>query len=554
MPFAKNPMHQSPDQWEKQQAARSIAMDRYRAHMQNRRWNDPDVGRIFHSISDLFAGDSGERATLDQMTKARATKEEADRRSFLFSQAQDETVPWSTLDRLSFGTGLQHGSQTLEAVDRNNATARYGHDTQAATSRANNAADNERALQQTGLTNANAVTLKMLDPVAEGATRFVPPSLAGLYGVPDQQNGNIATQPGERIVTADGRTIDGAPKPLSETEMIAAITQGLPIEQQRAIALNKGALELSQGETAVLPDGSRVDGAPKPLSATEWQAQQNERLRQSGAIDDQMLIDIVTGGDTPVQAVGPDGAPRFMSPGAAVRTGARPYDRGPSTVINTGSNGVAYGEPEKGLSWARNPDGTIRLDDRGAPIALPYQGGSVYEEQRRSEAAAAGKNRMAGTKGNIVVEDIDRALERIMASPTLTTGVGSQIMSSVGGTPAYDVQALIDTIRANIGFDQLQAMRDASPTGGALGQVTERELQFLQALLGNIQPGQSAGQLKQNLERLRGAYTDVVDGAEKPELTDRPQAAAGSAGDLPRAVNPETGERLVYRNGQWERE
>lgn len=78
-------------------------------------------------------------------------------------------------------------------------------------------------------------------------------------------------------------------------------------------------------------DVPAVAGNPKPLSETEWQASQNERLRQSGGLTDQMMIDQILGEKSPVQAVGPDGAtPQFMSPGAAVRTGAQPY-------INEGS-------------------------------------------------------------------------------------------------------------------------------------------------------------------------------------------------------------------------
>jgi hypothetical protein len=54
-----------------------------------------------------------------------------------------------------------------------------------------------------------------------------------------------------------------------------------------------------------------------------------------------------------------------------------------------------------------------------------------------------------------------------------------------------------------MGFDELQAMRDASPTGGALGQVSDFENRQLQALRGNIEAAQSAAQLRDNLERLK---------------------------------------------------
>ena len=46
-------------------------------------------------------------------------------------------------------------------------------------------------------------------------------------------------------------------------------------------------------------------------------------------------------------------------------------------------------------------------------------------------------------------------------------------------------------------------MRENSPTGGALGQVTERELAFLQSVEGSLDQAQSEDQLRQILQRLR---------------------------------------------------
>src|SRR5690606_12677220 len=71
---------------------------------------------------------------------------------------------------------------------------------------------------------------------------------------------------------------------------------------------------------------------------------------------------------------------------------------------------------------------------------------------------------------------------------------------------------LVDTIKANAAFDKLQAMRDSSPTGGALGQVSERELSYLQATIGNLEQSQGAEQLEDNLKRVKNAYLDIVHG------------------------------------------
>lgn len=108
----------------------------------------------------------------------------------------------------------------------------------------------------------------------------------------------------------------------------------------------------------------------------------------------------------------------------------------------------------------------------------------------------------------IVLEDIDRALQ-LVEDGFLTTGLGSVVWSKVPSTEAYNLARLLETVKANLGFDKLQQMRDASPTGGALGQVSEMENKLLQATSGNLDQAQSAEQLKHNLVRIR----DIIRGS-----------------------------------------
>ena len=53
-------------------------------------------------------------------------------------------------------------------------------------------------------------------------------------------------------------------------------------------------------------------------------------------------------------------------------------------------------------------------------------------------------------------------------------------------------------------------MRQESPTGGALGQVAVKELDFLQATLGSLSQSQSSEQLIANLERLSDQYKSLI--------------------------------------------
>lgn len=114
--------------------------------------------------------------------------------------------------------------------------------------------------------------------------------------------------------------------------------------------------------------------------------------------------------------------------------------------------------------------------------------------------------------GNIVTDDIDRAIKLIDTAKLPTTGSTGALLSNIGGTAARDVRALVDTVKANAGFAELQKMRQNSPTGGALGQVSEREIAYLQATIGNLEQSQSVEQFKYNLRRVKNAYLDIIHG------------------------------------------
>lgn len=135
--------------------------------------------------------------------------------------------------------------------------------------------------------------------------------------------------------------------------------------------------------------------------------------------------------------------------------------------------------------------------------------------------------------GDVVIEDIGRYKNLIENQGLLTpvTGVSGAIAQAIPGTPAADARALEQTIGANIQFDRLQAMREASPTGGALGSITEKELSDLRATLGSIGRSQSDAQLIQNLNRLEKIYSEIKRKADAyPGATPMPSVTPSASG------------------------
>lgn len=164
------------------------------------------------------------------------------------------------------------------------------------------------------------------------------------------------------------------------------------------------------------------------------------------------------------------------------------------------------------------PQGYQLVEDpqTGAYSMSPIAGGPAEIEQQKAAEQKAIGQRSKAMSGNVVIEDIDRALEGIAENPMTTTGMGASVLQNIPGTAARDVAGLVQTIKANSGFDRLQAMRDASPTGGALGAINQSEMGLLQSALGNLELSQSREQLEHNLKRVKAIYEGIVHGGETP--------------------------------------
>ena len=73
-------------------------------------------------------------------------------------------------------------------------------------------------------------------------------------------------------------------------------------------------------------------------------------------------------------------------------------------------------------------------------------------------------------------------------------------LSAVPGQEGADIRASIQNIKSQVGFMVLQDMRNASKTGGALGQVSEKENELLQDNLASLDVNQSPQQFQENLK------------------------------------------------------
>ena len=87
-------------------------------------------------------------------------------------------------------------------------------------------------------------------------------------------------------------------------------------------------------------------------------------------------------------------------------------------------------------------------------------------------------------------------------------------LATVPGTDVANFKAGLETLKSQAGFSVLQAMRDASKTGGALGQVSDFENKMLQANLAALDTAQSEKEFKNALQKII-TYTDAAKGRIK---------------------------------------
>ena len=222
--------------------------------------------------------------------------------------------------------------------------------------------------------------------------------------------------------------------------------------------------------------------------------------------------------------------------------GVSEVDTGTGTQIIDKATGLPVRSVEKDLAGAER-DKIVGRETGERQMALPKAQASLES---------------ANAKTQLVRSKIAQALPMVN---NYTAGVGS-LLSALPGTQARDLRETIDTIIANLGFEELQDMRNNSPTGGALGAIAVQELAMLQKTKTSLEQAQTVGQLQAALreldqfqtgasERRQKAFANTYapqQSAPQPQQGGAPQAPAAPR---PRAVNPQTGQTIEFDGQQW---
>lgn len=225
----------------------------------------------------------------------------------------------------------------------------------------------------------------------------------------------------------------------------------------------------------------------------------------------------------------------------------------PGTVVDGSGNpvqlpaNVPWGKQEKQYIGGKEYYGTR------TPNGLYFKvGGEVpltpaeRKELKALEKAEMGEADARASAGHVLdaVTKAKKLVEHGNFGLLPVTGVGS-FLNWIPGTTGRDLEGLLVTIKANSGFDKLQQMRATSPTGAALGPVSDFENKQLQATIANLETSQSEEQFLENLQKVEDVYNRIINGTSRQgkQGGNAGQAGGGGAptGSTRLTFNPQTG-------------
>jgi hypothetical protein len=144
---------------------------------------------------------------------------------------------------------------------------------------------------------------------------------------------------------------------------------------------------------------------------------------------------------------------------------------------------------------------TETVEVNGKKLLIDSETGETIKEL--GSVTGAGSSGYGAEKAGRAVSAVDELMPRVNWS---TVGPGA-MAKLVPGTPAMDFATDLDHLKSSIAFNELSDMREASKTGGALGNVSEKELVLLESALAGLNQFQSPENLRKNLLKAKESIT-----------------------------------------------
>ncbi len=151
----------------------------------------------------------------------------------------------------------------------------------------------------------------------------------------------------------------------------------------------------------------------------------------------------------------------------------------------------------------------MRVPDPDAPGGvkiIPIAGGKAAQQIAQDATAKEVSSQVTMTAAQTVFEDAGRAIEVLDSYGNVAGGIGA-LSAVIPSTPARELRGHIESIKGNIGIDQLLKIKQS---GAGLGAIPQAQLEMLAGLLGNLDAAQNPRVLRQNIQRVMDIYADIV--------------------------------------------
>jgi hypothetical protein len=190
---------------------------------------------------------------------------------------------------------------------------------------------------------------------------------------------------------------------------------------------------------------------------------------------------------------------------------------------------------DEGKTFTARDEAKARISfKRASPEERAAVTTAVEESKRKAKLMgqmpkARASLRAFDRKTDLTVTTIEEALA--LADAT-TTGMAAKATKNIPGTDAFTLREKLKTIQANIAFGYLQEMRNNSPTGGAVGQLSERELELMGVTKASLNQDLDDDALRANLERIKQELTDMLGDAKVAYEMDFGAQFEGQPGEI----------------------
>jgi len=283
---------------------------------------------------------------------------------------------------------------------------------------------------------------------------------------------------------------------LSRAEQFAAALDPLIMPQMRAgeAIRARGAQRMKRQSANKTVEYLRKNGYPEIAAMVE----------QNPAIASNVMSALLSKRLSPAETTGSmqnyeflisQGLPKDQAIERAFGKGGSTFNLGPKTQISGDYVIVEDPTAEAGVRF------------------IPIKGSKADKEAAAAVERQVVTQQQAAQKEAVISKSVDFLVEKIDAGGLFNlpeAGIVGNVLGTLGiNQDAVDFKNELASIQANVAFDRLQQMREASKTGGALGAVSERELDLLMAAYGNIKQSTSPKKLKENLLYIEKIMTKI---------------------------------------------